>query len=98
MPRKRNTRQSQNPGSGNISGFWCYIGPTVRGTLQTNTLVIGTLDQMLNRAEKAIQKAPSVRHLIVSGDRLQESRNHIRNNINPEAMLYRRVLRELKEE
>ena len=96
MPRKRNTPQSPSPASGNTSGYYCYVGPTIRSVLQTNTIVIGTYAEMLTRCAKAIAMAPTVKQLIVPGDKLQEVRNHIRNDINPEALLYKRVLKEIK--
>ena len=97
MPRKRNTPQTPTPTT-DRSGYYCYVGPTIRSVLQTNTIVIGTKEDMYARARRAIEMAPSVRALLVPGDRLQEARNHIKNDINPEAAFYRRILRELKEE
>ena len=80
------------------SGYYAYVGPTVRSLLQCNTIMLGTKEQAMARAEKAIRKAPTVRQLIVPGSRLQAARNNIKNDINPEAALYKKVLRELKEE
>lgn len=97
MPHSPNTPQSRPEGT-DPSGFYCYVGPDIRSTLQCNTMFIGTLDEALKKAEKAIKRSPVVRQLIVPGSRLQEARNHIRNDINPEAALYKRILRELKEE
>ncbi|MDE7243728.1 MAG: hypothetical protein K2O18_07110 [Oscillospiraceae bacterium] len=54
----------------NKSGFYIYIGPNIKGLIQTGTIYRGNLAQALQAAAPAIKKYPLVRTLIVSGDAL----------------------------
>ena len=56
------------------SGFYCYIGPNLKGLIQTGTIYRGTWKDALAKAEKAIEVKPLVKTLIVSGDALPEAR------------------------
>ena len=58
----------------NASGFYCYIGPNLKGLIQTGTIYRGTRADALARAEKAIATRPLVKTLIVSGDALPGAR------------------------
>ena len=58
----------------NESGFYCYVGPNLKGLIQTGTVYKGTREDALAKAEEAIAKQPLVKRLIVSGDALPEAR------------------------
>ena len=58
----------------NESGFYCYIGPNLKGLILTGTVYKGTREDALAKAEEAIAKQPLVKRLIVSGDALPEAR------------------------
>ena len=58
----------------NESGFYCYIGPTLKNLIQTGTIYRGTRRQALARAAEAIKAQPLVKTLIVSGDALPTAR------------------------
>lgn len=58
----------------NESGFYCYIGPNLKGLILTGTVYKGTREDALTKAEEAIAKQPLVKRLIVSGDALSEAR------------------------
>ena len=54
----------------NNSGFYIYIGPTIRGVIQNGTIYRGTRAEAMEKAASAIEKYKLVKTLIVSGDAL----------------------------
>lgn len=62
----------------NASGFYCYIGPNLKGLIQTGTIFRGTRADAFAKAEKAIEAKPLVKSLIVSGDVLPSARIKVR--------------------
>lgn len=58
----------------NESGFYIYIGPNIKGLIQTGTIYRGDWANALKQAGAAIAKQPLVKTLIVSGDALPEAR------------------------
>ncbi len=56
------------------AGFYCYIGPNLKGLIQTGTIYRGTREQALGKAEAAVKAQPLVKTLIVSGDALAQAR------------------------
>ncbi len=59
--------------AGNRSGFYMYIGPNLKGLIQTGTIYRGDRARPLERAAAAIEAHPPVKRLIVSGDALPEA-------------------------
>lgn len=68
----------KDAGERNTSGFYIYIGPNLKGLLQTGTIFRGSREEALKAAAPAIEKHPTVRTLIVSGDTLPELRRKVR--------------------
>lgn len=60
------------------SGFYIYIGPSIRGLIWTGTIFRGTREEACRRAEAVIEQQPLVKSLIVSGDALPEARMKVR--------------------
>lgn len=58
----------------NKSGFYIYIGPNIKGLIQTGTIYRGDRENAYKAAAAAIEKRPKVKSLIVSGDALPEAR------------------------
>lgn len=58
----------------NESGFYCYIGPNLKGLIQTGAIYRGTEKDALAKAAEAIAVQPLVKTLIVSGDALPSAR------------------------
>jgi len=58
----------------NRSGFYIYIGPNIKGLIQTGTIYRGDRANAHKVAAAAIEKQPKVKTLIVSGDALPEAR------------------------
>lgn len=58
----------------NESGFYIYIGPNIKGLLQTGSIYRGDRAAALKAAANAIKAYPLVKTLIVSGDVLPDAR------------------------
>lgn len=58
----------------NKSGFYIYIGPNIKGLLQTGSIYRGDRAAALKAAVNAIKEYPLVKALIVSGDALPDAR------------------------
>ena len=52
------------------SGFYIYLGPTIRGLIQANEIYRGNREYALTKAQPAIQKYPLIKTLIIPGDYL----------------------------
>ena len=59
-----------------FAGFYMYIGPTIVGAIQTGTIYQGSKKQVMASPELAfvMQKYPLAADLLVSGEKLTESR------------------------
>ncbi len=64
----------------NRSGFYCYIGPNIKGTIQTGKIYRGSREAALRMAAAAIEKYPLVKNLIVSGDALSAARTKVKQS------------------
>ena len=63
----------------NTSGFYIYLGPNIKGLIQTGTIYRGTRRDALRSAAAAIEQEPLVKTLIVSGDALPEARLRVKS-------------------
>lgn len=63
---------------GGKSGIYMYIGPNIKGLIQTGTIYRGTREDACGKAGEAIAKHPLVKSLIVSGEALGEARLKVR--------------------
>ena len=77
--------------SGDSSGFYCYIGPSIVGLIQHGTVYRGTRRAALAAAAAAIEKYPLIKTLIVSGDALPEARLKVKKPGNALYKNYQRV-------
>lgn len=64
------------------SGFYIYLGPTIHGLIQANTIYRGDRAHALEEAQAAVRKYPLVKTLIVSGDYLPEARLKVKTSGN----------------
>lgn len=78
-------------------GFCCYLGPSVTGFLRHGDILDGGLAEARKQAEAAIQRAPSIRALIVSRDALPAAQIKVKTPGNALYEAYRRVPVEWKE-
>lgn len=85
------TEQTSRKSGGNASGIYCYIGPTIRGLIQHGKVFRGSKAEALEAAEKAIEKQPLVKTLIVSGDALPMARLNVKTPGNALHQNYQRI-------
>lgn len=76
---------------GCAAGFYCYIGPSIRGLIRTGTIYRGTRANALTAAAAAIEKQPLVKSLIVSGDDLPAARLNVKKSGNALNAIYERI-------
>lgn len=62
----------------NESGFYIYLGPNIKGLIQTGTIYRGDRVNACQKAAAAIEKQPLVKTLIVSGDALAQARLRVK--------------------
>lgn len=77
-PNERAVETTQERREVNKSGFYCYIGPNLKGLLQTGTFFRGTREEAYASAAKAIEAHPEVKSLIISGDALPAARIRVK--------------------
>jgi len=73
------------------AGFYCYIGPGITGLIRHGAIYRGTRKEALAAASAAIEKNPLIKTLIVSGDRLPETRLKVKTPGNALYQNYQRV-------
>ncbi len=81
----------------NVSGFYIYIGPTIRRLIRNGTIYRGSRADARKAAKEAIQAFPLIKTLIVSGDALPEARLKLKRGGNALAVNYKRVADAAKE-
>lgn len=81
----------------NNSGFYIYIGPTIRGVIQNGAIYRGTRAEAVEKAASAIQKYKLVKSLIVSGDALPVARLRLKEPGNAFYVNYRKLSRQALE-
>ena len=74
MAKKEQPAAAPKVAEANTSGFYIYIGPNIKGLIQTGSIYRGTREDAHKAAAAAIEKLPLVKTLIVSGDALPEAR------------------------
>lgn len=76
------TAKNKAKAGGPPSGFYIYLGPTIHGLIQANTIYRGDRAHALEEAQAAVRKYPLVKTLIVSGDYLPEARLKVKTSGN----------------
>ena len=74
MAKKEQPAASHRATEVNKSGVYVYIGPNIKGLIQTGSIYRGTREDAYKAAAATIEKQPRVKTLIVSGDALPEAR------------------------
>ncbi len=75
----------------NASGFYVYIGPSLRGLIRNGQVFRGSRAKALREAAEAVRAEPLVRRLIVSGDALPEARRKVKTPGNALYANYRKA-------
>lgn len=71
--------------------FCVYIGPNLKGLIQTGQVFMGDKEAAKQEAARAIEARPLIRHLIVSGSRLPEARREVTKPGTALYQFYRRL-------
>jgi len=74
MAKKEQPAVAPKAVEANSSGFYIYIGPNIKGLIQTGTIYRGDRESAYQKAATAIAQRPKVKTLIVAGDALPEAR------------------------
>lgn len=79
-----------------IGEFCVYIGPSIRGTIQTGTVYGISKDQAVAKLAPAIEKHPMIRELIVSGNELAGARIKVKSEGNLLNVYYKKLIADSK--
>jgi len=81
----------------NNSGFYIYIGPTIRGVIHNGDIYRGTRAEAMEKAAGAIEKYRLVKALIVSGDAFPVARMRVKTPGNAFYVNYHKLSRQVLE-
>lgn len=84
-----------NPESSN-GAFFMYLGPSIRGKIQANSLYQGSRAEVEQLLASAIEAHPRIKTLLVSGDTLAVDRVKVKTPGNYLYEEYRKFVAELK--
>lgn len=90
-------QKNNEKAGGPPSGFYIYLGPTIRGLIQTTTIYRGDRDHALKEAQPAIQKYPLIKTLIIAGDYLPVARLKIKTPGNALHANYVKLVEQVKD-
>lgn len=76
---------------GCVTGFYCYIGPSIAGLIRNGAIFRGTREEAFTAAAAAIEKQPLVKTLIISGDTLPGDRIKVKTRGNALYENYQRI-------
>lgn len=77
------------------TGFFVYLGPSIRGVIQTATIFTGTREEVEESLAGPIERHPRIKRLLVSGDTLPEDRIKVRTPGNGLYAAYMKLAAEL---
>ncbi|HWP51639.1 MAG TPA: hypothetical protein VN626_08080 [Clostridia bacterium] len=82
---KTTEKSNASKPAGNTGGFCVYLGPSIRGIIQSGSIFNGTKAQAADSLASAVEKYPLITSLIVTGETLAEDRIKIKT---PDNLLY----------
>ncbi len=74
------------------NSVFVYLGPSIRGVIQTGTIYRGTRVQVCEKLKPAIDKYPKIERLIVEDVELAAAKEKIRNGGNSLSLAYKSLL------
>ena len=77
-------------------GFFVYLGPSIRGVIQTATIYTGSRDEVEEFLAGPIERYPLIKRLLISGDSLAEDRIKVKTPGNGLYVAYMKLKAELK--
>lgn len=70
---KASKKTTKKP-DGKAAGFCVYLGPSIRGVIQSGTVYRGSKTDVLRELAPALERHPLIASLVVTGDTLPEER------------------------
>ena len=77
------------------TGFFVYLGPSIRGVIQTATVFPGPRSEVEEFLAGPIERYPRIKRLLVSGDTLAEDRVKVKTPGNGLYVAYMKLADEL---
>mgnify|MGYP001031551761 FL=1 len=90
---RRAERKTTDAPPERAKGFWCYIGPNIKGLAQIGSIYRGNKEEALRALAGAIEKEAAVKALLVPGEQLAGARVRVRTPGNALYEAYRRAAR-----
>lgn len=78
------------------AGFFVYLGPSIRGVIQTATIFEGSRVEVEEFLAGPIERYPRIKRLLISGDTLAEDRIKVKTPGNGLYVAYTKLEAELK--
>lgn len=78
------------------TGFFVYLGPSIRGVIQTATIYEGTKAEVEEFLAGPIERYPRIKRLLVSGETIAEDRIKVKTPGNGLYVSYMKLADELK--
>ena len=73
--------------------IYVYVGPTVKGVIQSGSIYTGTRQAVLDKYREAIERTPAIGMLIVRDADVAQTRRKIKAGDNALANAYRTILK-----
>lgn len=88
-----NTARKDDVQAGGLtSGFYIYIGPSIKGLIRSGTIYRGDRAHALEEAKAAIEAQPLVKTLIIAGDSLPKARLKVKTPGNALYANYQKII------
>lgn len=89
--KKRSKKTMKQP-IGIADGFCVYLGPSIRGVIQSGTVYVGSKERVIVSLGTAIKQYPLIVELIVPNETLAEDRIKVKTTGNLLNLCYRKLL------
>ena len=93
---KKDTKKQKAAPAKQEPGFFVYLGPSIRGVIQTATIYEGTRAEVEEFLAGPIERYPRIKRLLVSGETLPEDRVKVKTPGNGLYAAYMKLVDELK--
>jgi hypothetical protein len=91
-----NTSPKEKEAAGDAGSFCVYLGPNIRGVIQSGTVYSGTKEKALASLSTAVEKYPLIAKLIVTRETLAEDRVKVKQAGNLLNVNYNKLATSLK--
>ena len=92
---KKDTRKEKAAAPKKETGFFVYLGPSIRGVIQTATIYQGPRDEVEELLAGPIERYPRIKRLLVPGETLPEDRIKVKTPGNGLYVAYTKLAAEL---